>query len=190
MKFYKNIQKESTIKSYIFNTTYDNSIENESRSNITNKNYIVSQIILNDDTIDTIEKKISTCIEKNNKFSDTYLIPNRLYLWGYTNHNNSSIPTNLGFEWSKDNESYSEYAIIPPIDISQFLNLGKKWIENVYNIMINTIYSPKFKNYQDVILNDYNINNNELFFTDIYNELYSEVNLLYNINDTLLKKFF
>jgi len=187
-----------------FDTSNMNNNYNSETSDIIEKKIIYSQFIYPDDTILNIKKKICVTIEKNKAYESSmpYFIPSRIYTWiGYTyiNYNgttSSEVHDNimLGRNWLKQNnllpidvvplENFHDYEILKG-------NIGTiKDGMNRYGSRIHT------EDNNHMILNEYSdyLNNNEIYFTDIYSELGLNYNpspeILANIKDYYVKIYF
>ena len=173
-------------------------------SDIVDKKYIFSQFIYSDDTILNMKKKICIAIEKNKEFESSmpYLIPARIYTWIQYNFNHF------------DGKKY--------VETNDSLMLGRNWLKQNNILQIETVPLENFHDYEvlkghlgvikegmgrygsrihtedtnHMILQDYNdyLNNNEIYFTDIYTELGLHYNpskeILSNVKDLFVKIYF
>jgi hypothetical protein len=154
-----------------FNDKEDNSYEDEKLEYTYIKEFIYSQYIFMNDTIENLKNKISSSILNNDKFGkNNYLIPSRMYLWSeYINKNNID-KIMLCHTFSKNNELLD--INIEPISLYNYENLEGK-IETLVNTLKN--YGKKINqtNNDYKIIYEFNnyIMNNEIYLIDIYNEL-------------------
>ena len=176
--------KNINITSFNFlkdDNNFDNNLENNFE-----KYYITDFYIYKNDSIKLIKYKICTSIKNNIKFdNDSYLIPSRQYLW-ILKSNNKKISINHEINMN------IYYDIEPKNNMRIYENL------NDLNDLEKYIYNENNKfNYTDnelLLLDNYDIENNEIFLLDIYNELGLNYDIspkqLNNLEKIYLKLYF
>ena len=197
----KNINKKTTL--YDFDSSRD---DNQYEDDITNnykKYYIFNQYIYNDDTIDTIKKKITCSISLNSKFNnnnDLAILPSRIYLYSIYNYINPKTKKSyeddimIGQKWIKRN-TILKISNIPNKNIRFYENLSGN-----LRLLKEDIkkYGNRIKREDDINNtinnnNDY-INNNEIYMLDIYNEIGQNYNTtkenLENIYDVYIRIYY
>ena len=172
---------EKLEKICVFQKTKNTSPYDDLLKNVFYKNYVYNQYIFDTDTIRVIKQKICTGVQADTKFNKTspYIIPSRMYLWSEyeyeqkTNEKTSYVRDKimLGQKWIRRNELLS-------IDIEPNDNLYvyEKLKGNLKLLKDNIKkYGSKIKREDDEnnILSEYNdyYLNNEIFMSDIYNDL-------------------
>nr|QFG74755.1 MAG: hypothetical protein [Megaviridae environmental sample] len=179
----KSWEKKNSLINLEFNDKYDEITYDTPLEQIFEKIYITDEYIFLDDTIKTIQNKISTNIPLSKKFGDIKLLPQYLYLWSHYKFNNKVDRVMIGQKWIRRNE-------LLKIDIKPNSNL--KVYENLYNNLayLRDSFGTKIKREDDLqnLLSDYEdyITNNEIFMIDIYNEL----GLNYTLDSTKKKNIF
>jgi hypothetical protein len=164
-----------------FDSSKDNLNYDDSLKNVYNKNYIFNNYIYKNDTVKNIKYKITCSIKKNKIFdkNSELLIPSRIYLWSEYYYNelieNKVVvkydKIMLGQKWVRRNE-------LLQIDVEPNDNLKVyESLRNNLKLLRDNIKkygsNIRVENDQYNILDDYNdfYTNNEIFMTDIYNEL-------------------
>jgi len=155
-----------------FDTSKDNSMYEESLKDVYKKFYVINQYIFKDDTIKTIKDKICCGFKNNAKFDkDAYIIPSRQYLWSEYYFENKIEKVMVGQKWVRRNELLN-------IDVEPNTNLRVyEELRGSLKLLRDNIkrYGTKIKgeNDENNILFDYEnyLTNNEIYMTDIYNEL-------------------
>lgn len=177
-----------------FDTSKDKNMFDENIRDVFQKTYIEHQYIYKDDNIKTIRNKICCGFKNNDKFGqDTYIIPSYQYLW-------------------------SEYYLD---DIKHQIMIGQKWIIKNNVLQIDTEPNTNLSIYKDLrgILkklrddikrqgkikreeDEYNILHeydgyytlNEIYMTDIYNDIGLNHNLSFeeikNIQDIYIRIYY
>jgi len=146
------------------------------------KHFVYSYYIFKSDTIKTIKQKITLSIKNDDKFSKQYpyIIPSRMYLWSeyeYTTGINNQVKQDkimLGQKWIKRNELLS--VDIEPntnINIYEKLRGNMKLLNDSMKKYGSKI---RFEDDENNILNEYDnyYTNNEIFMSDIYNDIGAE----------------
>ena len=157
--------KETEIE---FNNKLDNISYDTNLEDIYVKEYIMEQYIFMDDMIKTIREKITTSIGISNKFGDIKLLPEYMYFWTEYNLNNTKDYVMLGQKWIRRNELL-KIDVKPNENLSVYENLrdNLKYLRDNFGIKI------KREDDETLILRDYDyyMTNNEIYMTDILNDL-------------------
>ena len=191
----KNIHKKMTKNMIDFDTSDDNLMHDEQLKNIYKKNYITSQYIFKDDTIQTIKSKICCTIKNNPKFGkNVYILPSRQYLYCEYLYQKEIVPIMVGQKWIHRSELLKIDAI-PNKNIYIYEELRGN-----LKILRDNIkrYGSKIRKEDDDnnILEDYEgyYTNNELCLYDIYNVVGFGYNVDHyafkNINDVYRAVYF
>ena len=208
-KIMKNDEKNITSKNKLidFPDSKNNVMYDDTIKNVFIKNYIFEQYIFKDDTIKKIKEKICCSIKLNKIFEisgdikhNAYLTPSRTYMW-----------SKYSFIDQEDNKKKQNKIM-----------LGQKWIERTQMLKIDIEPEDNLKIYEELrgslrflkqdmrkygsrirreedefkLLEDYDdyIENNEIYITDIFNELglnYSlSIDKLKNLYDIYIKIYF
>ena len=179
----------------------DNEFEDDLANNYS-KNYVYSQYIYEDDTIEIIKKKINCSIGLSKKFNNKTIsiLPSRIYLYSKYNYIDPKTKKNvedtimIGQKWIKKNTI---------LNINNIPNKNIKFYENLsgnLKLLKEDIkkYGNKIRREDDIyntifFYNEY-IDNNEIYMLDIYNELgknYNTINEnINNLYDVYLKIYF
>lgn len=170
---------------------FDNSKNNlhvkDSLKLLFQKIYVTNFIIMPDDTILTIKKKI--CLSINNDKRYKFMIPSRQYLYSI-----KYDQTPLGHQWMRKGIPW-DIPIIPLPQIEFYYNLNEEtsFIKNMKSISSNFI---RVEDQEDIILEDYQerITNNEIYLMDLYHELGDEIGIdekqTSNLFDTYINIFY
>jgi hypothetical protein len=182
-------------KALDFDQSKDNNVYDENLKDVFKKYYIYDFYIYKDDTIKVIKDKITCSIKNNSSFGkDAYIIPSRQYLWSEYFFNNNIEKVMLGQKWIAKNE-----LLTIDIEPNNNLRFYEELRKNLKDLRDNIRrYSNKIKRVDDennILFNyDTYMNNNEIFFIDIYNELgkyYKKSQIeLENLIDVYLKIYF
>jgi len=187
-----------------FDNSRDNLNYDESLKNVFNKQYVFNNYIYKNDTIKNIKNKIVCSIKKNKIFdkNSELLTPSRIYLWSEYYYNEllenrvlvKYEEMMLGQKWIRRNELLLIDAK-PDNNIKIYESL-----RNNLRLLRDNIKkygsNIRVENDQYNILDDYNdyYTNNEIYMTDIYNELgknYTANNeSLKNVYDVFVKIYF
>lgn len=169
------------------NLTFDSKLED-----IYQKQYITSQFIFTDDTIQNMRQKISISIPINPKFGkEIKILPETQYFWSEYTFEGKIEQIMLGQKWIRRNE-------LLKIDIkpNENLKVYEKLRNNLSYLKDSFGYRIKREDDETNVLDFYDkfITNNEIFMIDIYNELGLNYNPegedLKNLNDVYVNIYF
>jgi hypothetical protein len=167
-----------------FDDTKDEYMYDIELSNVYNKNYIYTQFLFKDDTIQKLKYKICASIQNNSNFSKLgdiehvpIIIPSRQYLWTeyrYREPNKEEVKeskTMLGQKWIKRNELLQIDTV--PNENTHIYETLRGNLKLLKDNMRR--YGTRIKREDDEhnLIKDYDkyMTNNEIFLIDIYNEL-------------------
>ena len=175
-KKWEKTKKETEVE---YNKNLDNLSYDAKLEEIHEKIYIRNEYIFKDDTIRVLRNKIAVSIPLNPKFGDIKLLPEYQYFWSNYVIDGKTDRVMIGQKWVRRNE-------LLKVDIKPNTNI--KVYENLRNNLqyLKDSIGTKIKRDDDEsnIIRDYDdfMTNNEIFMTDIINELGI------NYNTTLEKK--
>ena len=177
-------------------STYDDELDNSNYDlvfeKISNKHYITSQYIFEDDTVHTMRLKIANSIPLNPKFGkDLKMLPEYQYFWSEYIVNKKLDKVMIGQKWIRRNELL-QIDIEPNENLKVYENLR----DNLNLLRDSFGYKIKREDDEQEILRDYDdyITNNEIFMIDILNELGTNYNVdgekLKNLYDVFITIYF
>lgn len=171
-----------------FDTGKDMNMFNEDLKNVYHKNYIYHQYIYKDDTVKTIHGKICCGFKNNEKYGENaFIVPSYQYLWAEYPFENEIKKIMIGQKWIIKNN-------VMPMDIEPNTNIGvyEDLRGNLKNLRDSIKRHGKIKREDDEqsVFYDYEgyYTSNEIFMTDIYNDLgigysapYAEIRNLFDV---------
>lgn len=171
----KHDKEISDINIIKFDKSKDNIHKDDELSNLFQKKYVYNNYVLIDDTVKTLKERITLSIKGGIGALEFYILPSRMYLWSESANKKYTI---IGHKWLKKNELWESIKIVQLDNIDDYYNITEYSSDIVNQKSISSNFIRAEDN-NDYILEDYHdlITNNEIFMTDIYNELGVNANL-------------